>query len=83
MDGSCSHCGSWQRESLYGQAIHHPEGQRFWRTQERIRIVPHRLLEIDGQTVVQTTLQSVRHASQLHVFSAYHDGRVLRVETVG
>jgi RNA polymerase sigma factor (sigma-70 family) len=83
LDGSCSRCGRNQRESLYGQAIHLPAGQRFWRTQERIRIVPHRFLEMDGQTVVQTTLESVRSASRLHVFSAYDTGRVLRVETMG
>jgi RNA polymerase sigma factor (sigma-70 family) len=80
LDASCLRCGSTQRESLYGQAIHSPEGQQFWRAQERIRILPHRFLEMDGQQVVMTTLESVRNTLQLHIFSAYSDGRVLRVE---
>ena len=80
LDASCPHCGTIQKESLYGQAIHHPQGYAFWQEHKRIRILPHRPLEVDGHAAVCTTFESIHSTRRLYVISSTDQGRVLRVE---
>jgi RNA polymerase sigma factor (sigma-70 family) len=70
LDASCPDCGTIQNESLYGQAIHHPQSYAFWQEHKRIRILPQRPLEVDGHPAVCTTFESVRGVRQLHVISS-------------
>ena len=79
LEADCSRCGRSPNVSLYGQAIHSPVGQRFWRDHARVRILPHQTIDRDGQAAVITVLQSITSTDSLHVISTIGEGRILYV----
>lgn len=66
----CATCGAVCWEPLDGLILSSPEGRRFWQQQRRIRMLPEREIEANGQPALVTRFQSVSGAAHLDIVSA-------------
>jgi RNA polymerase sigma-70 factor (ECF subfamily) len=66
----CETCGVAWDLRFVDLVLWLPEGQRFWREQERIRLLPEREVEAQGQSALITTYESVRSGARFEVISA-------------
>lgn len=73
----CNHCGLAESFSLAAIVLFHPEGQRFQRDHQKIRLLPERAIEAGGVRAVVTTFESLTGASHFDVVSAEDTFRVL------
>jgi RNA polymerase sigma-70 factor (ECF subfamily) len=77
LEMRCTGCNIGAYVSLGGLVLCSPEGQRFWREQQRIVSLPAREVEVDGRPALVTTFASRRGAARLDVISARDTFQVL------
>lgn len=78
----CPTCGIVDSTPLTHLALDLPEAVSFWRAHPRIRHLPEREVEAEGQAAIVTTYASVAGGAQLHVVTARDTLRVLQVHAV-
>ena len=64
---------------LSNLTLYLPQAWQFWRAHPRLQILPDRDVELDGQEVIVTRLQSVTGSAHLDVIAARDTFKVLRV----
>ena len=80
----CEACGYSSYAELDGLVMNLPQAERFWRRHPRIRALPQREIEIEGQPALLICYESVTGAAQLQVIVTRTSYEVLSVaETVG
>jgi hypothetical protein len=75
----CERCAAACSMRLSNLTLYLPQAWQFWRTHPRLQILPDRDVEMDGQEVIVTRLQSVTGSAFLDVIAARDTFKVLRV----
>jgi RNA polymerase sigma-70 factor (ECF subfamily) len=76
---TCGYCGLRNTQSHAGLILASAQGQAFWRTHPRIRLLPEREVEIQGRAALVTSFASVTDGARFEVVSARETYEVLRV----
>ena len=79
----CTACGSLSETTLEGLVLAMPEVRRFWREHPRIRLLPAREVDAEGEPAAVTTFESRSSRARVDVVSARRDWRVLGVYAEG
>lgn len=75
----CPYCHTFQRETIASLTLSLPEARQFWRTQQRIRLLPERIIEIDGRAAVVASYESIADHARLDIIVAGDTYEVLHV----
>lgn len=67
VEMNCTRCGVSYKTQLTTLAISLPEGRRFWRAHPRIRTLPEREIEVDGNPALVVGFQSVSDTARFEV----------------
>ena len=75
----CPACESWYSSPSYGIVHRMPEAQRFLREHPRVRTLPEREIEVDGQLALVTSLESVTDSARFDMVTALDTYEILRI----
>ncbi len=75
----CPTCESWYSSPSYGIVHRMPETQQFLREHPRVRTLPEREIEVDGQLALVTSLESITESARLDVVTALDTYEILRI----
>ncbi len=75
----CAACGCVVAQGLHGLALSLPQGRRFWRAHERIRLLPDREVEAGGIPARVVTMESVANGARYTVVSTRDTYRIIGV----
>jgi RNA polymerase sigma factor (sigma-70 family) len=76
----CRHCGEIAEVPLTALTMMLREGQAFRETHRRIRMLPEREIEVDGGSIILTSLESVTAPIRLEAIYARHTYRLLHID---
>lgn len=71
MMAHCEVCGNISRIALSEYSLGLPDGQRFWRNHPKIRVLPERQIEADGQPAILTGYQSLTDPARFETVFTY------------
>jgi hypothetical protein len=75
----CHTCENWSTTLSYGLVHRMPQTQQFLRAHPRVRTLPEREIEVDGQLALVTRLESVTDSAHLEVVTALDTHKILRI----
>jgi RNA polymerase sigma-70 factor (ECF subfamily) len=76
---TCPRCASVSHATLHGLLLHLPETQRFWRQYPRMRAVPERELDVEGQPAMAASFESLSDGVRLTITATRDAYRILCV----
>ena len=79
----CTACGSFSETALEGLVLAMTEVRQFWREHSRIRLLPAREVDADGEPAAVIAFESRSSRARVDVVSARRDWRVLGVYAEG
>ncbi|MDQ6833351.1 MAG: RNA polymerase sigma factor [Chloroflexota bacterium] len=79
----CGRCSWVSTLNFAGSILALPETQQFWRQHPRMRMLPERAMEVDGQAASITRIESVTDSARLEVISACDTYAILRIHGTG
>lgn len=79
----CERCGWESAQGLSGLLLCLPEGRRFWRRHQRIRLLPRLTIEASGRPAFVTRFVAMGTSAQLAIVSAVDTHEVLNIHQAG
>ncbi|EFH83186.1 RNA polymerase sigma factor [Ktedonobacter racemifer] len=75
----CPACHVFQRETVASLSLSLPEARELWKTQQRIHLLPERMIEIDGCIAIVASFESLGTKARLDVILAADTYKILHV----
>lgn len=75
----CPSCHVFQRETVASLSLSLPETRELWKAEQRIRLLPERMIEIDGRRAIVASFESLGTKARLDVILAADTYEILHV----
>ncbi|CAN5596767.1 hypothetical protein BH09CHL1_BH09CHL1_28610 [soil metagenome] len=75
----CGNCQMCENFALAAMVLFHPEGQRFQREHQRIRLLPEYQIETDGVSAIVTTFESLANSARFEMVSSRNTFAPMRI----